>query len=280
MPRTNHWPTIARLITDSALWPRPRVSVTAIASAQNDCTRAHRARRRCRARATTVVSTIARAEAIDEAADADREQRSDQRGPQVQLRVIDAADLQIGDQRLGDEAEALRPARQRADHGRRREQQHHPPVRHAVIVGCSRACLFAHRCALPLADPIMTTLLIAAFVWLGAGRVRRPRRRTWPEFRGPGGQGHSAERGLPLEWSETKNVAWKTPVRRSRLVVAGRRQRPRVAHDGGRADAASRCARSPSTSRRARKSSTSRSSRSRPIAATSIRRTAGPRRRR
>ena len=34
----------------------------------------------------------------------------------------------------------------------------------------------------------------------------------WPEFRGPGGQGHSNERGLPLSWSEGKNIAWKTPV--------------------------------------------------------------------
>jgi outer membrane protein assembly factor BamB len=34
----------------------------------------------------------------------------------------------------------------------------------------------------------------------------------WPQFRGPGGQGHSDERGLPLEWNEHKNVAWKTPI--------------------------------------------------------------------
>ena len=34
----------------------------------------------------------------------------------------------------------------------------------------------------------------------------------WPEFRGPGGQGHSTERVVPTEWSETKNVAWKTAV--------------------------------------------------------------------
>ena len=34
----------------------------------------------------------------------------------------------------------------------------------------------------------------------------------WPEFRGPGAQGHSSEENLPLEWSETKNIAWKTPV--------------------------------------------------------------------
>jgi outer membrane protein assembly factor BamB len=34
----------------------------------------------------------------------------------------------------------------------------------------------------------------------------------WPQFRGPGGQGHSAETGLPLEWNETHNIAWKVPV--------------------------------------------------------------------
>jgi outer membrane protein assembly factor BamB len=34
----------------------------------------------------------------------------------------------------------------------------------------------------------------------------------WPQFRGPDGQGHSPERGLPAEWSTTKNVAWKVPV--------------------------------------------------------------------
>src|SRR5262245_37694073 len=34
----------------------------------------------------------------------------------------------------------------------------------------------------------------------------------WPQFRGPDGQGHSTEQGLPVEWSEQKNVAWKTPV--------------------------------------------------------------------
>ena len=34
----------------------------------------------------------------------------------------------------------------------------------------------------------------------------------WPEFRGPTGQGHSDERGLPLVWSETKNVRWKVAI--------------------------------------------------------------------
>ena len=34
----------------------------------------------------------------------------------------------------------------------------------------------------------------------------------WPEFRGPSGQGHSTEHGLPLTWSETKNVKWKVEI--------------------------------------------------------------------
>ena len=34
----------------------------------------------------------------------------------------------------------------------------------------------------------------------------------WPEFRGPLAQGHSTEKGLPLEWNEGKNIVWKVPV--------------------------------------------------------------------
>ena len=34
----------------------------------------------------------------------------------------------------------------------------------------------------------------------------------WPEFRGPGGQGHSDARGLPLNWSESTNVKWKSAI--------------------------------------------------------------------
>jgi outer membrane protein assembly factor BamB len=48
----------------------------------------------------------------------------------------------------------------------------------------------------------------------------------WPQFRGPTGQGHSSERGLPLEWSESRNIVWKTPVPGtgwSSPVVAGGR---------------------------------------------------------
>ena len=34
----------------------------------------------------------------------------------------------------------------------------------------------------------------------------------WPEWRGPGGQGHAKATGLPASWSETNNVAWKTEL--------------------------------------------------------------------
>lgn len=35
---------------------------------------------------------------------------------------------------------------------------------------------------------------------------------NWPQWRGPDGQGVSAEKGLPDEWSDKKNVRWKTPI--------------------------------------------------------------------
>ena len=35
---------------------------------------------------------------------------------------------------------------------------------------------------------------------------------NWPQWRGPGGTGVSAETNLPGEWSPAKNIRWKTPV--------------------------------------------------------------------
>lgn len=38
-------------------------------------------------------------------------------------------------------------------------------------------------------------------------------RGDWPEFRGPTGDGHAgATAELPLQWSETNHVVWKTPI--------------------------------------------------------------------
>lgn len=35
---------------------------------------------------------------------------------------------------------------------------------------------------------------------------------NWPAWRGPDGQGHSSEKDLPIRWSPTDNVRWKTPL--------------------------------------------------------------------
>jgi outer membrane protein assembly factor BamB len=35
---------------------------------------------------------------------------------------------------------------------------------------------------------------------------------NWPQWRGPSGSGISNEKNLPVEWSSTKNIKWKTPI--------------------------------------------------------------------
>lgn len=47
---------------------------------------------------------------------------------------------------------------------------------------------------------------------LAAGLPPAGRVADWPQFRGPNGSGVSKETGLPLEWSATKNLVWKTPL--------------------------------------------------------------------
>src|SRR5262245_48701280 len=34
----------------------------------------------------------------------------------------------------------------------------------------------------------------------------------WPGWRGPRGDGTSAERGVPVKWGKDENIAWKTPI--------------------------------------------------------------------
>ena len=34
----------------------------------------------------------------------------------------------------------------------------------------------------------------------------------WPQFRGPDGQGHSDQKGIPIHWAEGENITWKTAV--------------------------------------------------------------------
>jgi outer membrane protein assembly factor BamB len=35
---------------------------------------------------------------------------------------------------------------------------------------------------------------------------------NWPEFRGPSGDGHADAANLPITWSESEHIRWKTPI--------------------------------------------------------------------
>lgn len=53
---------------------------------------------------------------------------------------------------------------------------------------------------------IFATLILSTSIAAKTGST------NWPQWRGPDGQGVSAEKGLPDEWNDTKNVRWKTPI--------------------------------------------------------------------
>src|SRR5467141_124749 len=54
------------------------------------------------------------------------------------------------------------------------------------------------------------SILIASCIFLGSNLSAQAE--DWREFRGPTGQGLYAGKNLPIEWSTTKNVAWKQPI--------------------------------------------------------------------
>ena len=67
----------------------------------------------------------------------------------------------------------------------------------------------------------------------------------WPQFRGPGGEGHSDATGLPTEWSERSHVVWKVALPgsgwSSPVLVAGKLYlTAAVAARGGAGDKADR----------------------------------------
>jgi outer membrane protein assembly factor BamB len=56
----------------------------------------------------------------------------------------------------------------------------------------------------------MTRIRLAfILVYLGGAALSAA---DWPHWRGPTGSGTSPESGLPVKWSSTENVAWKTPI--------------------------------------------------------------------
>lgn len=50
------------------------------------------------------------------------------------------------------------------------------------------------------------------FAFLISLTTRRLPAEDWFQFRGPEGQGHSSATALPIHWSKTENVRWKTPI--------------------------------------------------------------------
>ena len=61
---------------------------------------------------------------------------------------------------------------------------------------------------------IVRSRMMILVMLASAGGLGTARGDTWPQWRGPEGQGHAAAAtlGLPVTWSETENVAWKTPL--------------------------------------------------------------------
>ncbi len=72
---------------------------------------------------------------------------------------------------------------------------------------------------------LVGVLVLPGAGWCARGAAAGP----WPQWRGPDGQGHAPEseaRGLPVSWSETNGVAWKTAIPGrgwSSPVIDGRR---------------------------------------------------------
>src|SRR5215468_3728385 len=52
-------------------------------------------------------------------------------------------------------------------------------------------------------------VLCSSFASVGSGAVPKS---NWSQWRGPDGNGISAETNLPSEWSDTKNIKWKSPL--------------------------------------------------------------------
>lgn len=73
---------------------------------------------------------------------------------------------------------------------------------------CVRFDIPSPRRPLLAATGVLALAWAVTLAWPAAAAAATP----WPQFRGPTGDGVSQEAGLPLTWSETEGVVWKTPV--------------------------------------------------------------------
>ena len=58
--------------------------------------------------------------------------------------------------------------------------------------------------------PLATALCLSVLGMAVASSARSGEH--WTSFRGPTDQGHADAPNLPVRWSETENVVWKTPI--------------------------------------------------------------------
>ena len=56
-------------------------------------------------------------------------------------------------------------------------------------------------------------IFLGASVFLGIAYAA-----DWPQFRGPGGSAVSEEQNLPLKWSTSEGILWKTPLKGCILI--------------------------------------------------------------
>jgi outer membrane protein assembly factor BamB len=64
----------------------------------------------------------------------------------------------------------------------------------------------------PVVLSVLFLCLIASTASPGHSGRGEPPRTNWSQWRGPDGLGISTETNLPIEWSSTKNIKWKTPI--------------------------------------------------------------------
>ena len=67
------------------------------------------------------------------------------------------------------------------------------------------------RSSIAAAKPRLNRLMLVCGLGLAAAGAASGGEH-WPSYRGPTDQGHSDAADLPLRWSESENVAWKTPI--------------------------------------------------------------------
>jgi outer membrane protein assembly factor BamB len=59
---------------------------------------------------------------------------------------------------------------------------------------------------------MLLSFLVAVIMLLSIQTTEASENANWPDWRGPTGDGRSDATGLPLNWSESENIVWKTSI--------------------------------------------------------------------